>query len=284
MRAPGLGPCAATASAGIVAASSSTGTPSMSVLSSLAEAFAAKTHVVSAWCGSPDPMNAAVLAREGFDAITFDMQHGPVDFAGVLRGIPLVHAAGKPAVARIPVGDFTTVSRLFDAGCSAVIAPMVNSVEDAQAFVHFAKFPPLGARSWGPYGALPASGLETNAYLRAANGFSLAIAMIETRAALAALDGILAVPGIDGVFVGPSDLSIALSDGAHVNAAHPDVDAALVHVVARAHAAGKVAACYAQSAERAAVFRRMGFDFVALMGDLPMLRLGAQAALAVARG
>jgi len=256
----------------------------MTVLSSLAEAFASSRHVLSAWCGAPDPTNAALLAREDFDAVTFDMQHGPVDFAGVARGVPLVQAAGKPVVARIPVGDFTTASRLFDAGCSAVIAPMVNSVEDARAFVHFAKYPPLGGRSWGPFAALPASGLEPNAYLATANGFSLAIAMIETRAALAALDGILAEPGIDGVFVGPSDLSIALSDGANVDAMRADVETTLQAIVARAKAAGKVACCYAINPEQAASCRRMGFGFVALMGDGPLLRLGAQTAINAARG
>lgn len=255
----------------------------MTILSSLARSFSAGKFVLSAWCGSPDPANAAILAREDFDAVTFDMQHGPVDFAGVARGIPLVQAAGKPAVARIPVGDFTTASRLLDAGCSAVIAPMVNSVEDARTFVHFMKYPPLGGRSWGPFAALPASGLEANAYLGAANGFSLAIAMIETKAALAALDGILAEPGIDGVFVGPSDLSIALSDGGGVDPLRADVTAALSDVAARAKAAGKIACCYAIGPEQAVACRRMGFGFVALMGDAPLLRLGAQTAIRAAR-
>ena len=255
----------------------------LTVLSSLATRFRSRQHVLSAWVGSPDPTNAAILAAEDFDAVTFDMQHGAVDLAGVIRGIPLVQAAGKPALARIPVGEFQTVSKLFDAGASAVIAPMVNSMSDAQKFVNFAKYPPLGGRSWGPFASMPASGLEPNAYLKTANSFSLAIAMIETREAMAIVDEILAVEGIDAVLVGPSDLSIALSGGAHVDANHPDVDKALSHVVSRAHAAGKAACVYAVSPERAALFRRMGFDFVALMGDAPLLKLGAQAAIRTAR-
>lgn len=239
--------------------------------------------MVTAWIGSSDPANAALLAREAFDAITFDMQHGVVDLATVAQGAPLVMGLGKPVMARIPVGEFQTVSRLFDIGCSGVIAPMVNSVADAQAFASFAKFPPLGARSWGPHGGLAASGLDQAGYLKAANGFHLAIAMIETREALAAIDAILAVPGIDGVLVGPSDLAIALSRGAHVEAEHADVDAALAHVVARVRAAGKFCCCYSHSGARAAALFRMGFDIVALMSDAAMLRAGAQAALAAAR-
>lgn len=255
----------------------------MTVLSSLSQMFAARQHVVTAWLGVTDPAVVAAMAREPFDAVTFDMQHGAVDFAGTARGIPLVLAAGKPAIARIPVGEFTTVSRLLDAGASAVIAPMINTAEDARTFVHFAKFPPQGARSWGPFGALPASGLSADDYLKAANGFSLTIAMIETREALQSLDEILAVPGLDGVFIGPSDLSIALSNGAYVNPLHADLDAPLTHVVARAKAAGKISGCYANTPERSAAYRRMGFDISALMSDLALLRLGVQAGLKEAR-
>ena len=255
----------------------------MTILSSLAAMFRARQPVLSAWIGASDPVNAALLAREDFDAVTFDMQHGAVDLAGVIRGIPLVHAAGKPALARIPVGEFQNVSRLLDAGASAVIAPMVNSIEDARKLVEYAKYPPLGGRSWGPYASRPVSGLEPNAYLTQANHFSLAIAMIETREAMAILDDILAIDGIDAVLVGPSDLSIALSYGTHVDEAHPDVDKALAHIVARAHAVGKAACVYAGSPERAGLMRKMGFDLVALMGDTQLLRLGAQVAIGRAR-
>ena len=255
----------------------------MTVLSSLKERFTSRRHVLSAWISSPDPANAALLAREDFDAVTFDMQHGAVDLLGVMRGIPLVHAAGKSALARIPVAEFQTVSRLLDAGASGVIAPMINSMEDARRLMESAKYPPSGGRSWGPFASLPASGLAPNSYLKQANGFSLAIAMIETREALAILDEILGLEGIDAVLVGPADLSIALSGGGHVDATHPDVDAALAHVVARAHAAGKGACVYAVTPERAAMFRKMGFDFVALMSDQHMLKLGAQSAIAAAR-
>src|ERR671916_3408749 len=110
---------------------------------------------ITAWCGLPDPTVCGVLARENFDAITIDMQHGAIDFAATIRAIPLVAAAGKPALVRIPVGEFATASRLLDAGASAVIAPMINSVEDARRFGSFVKYSPLGQRSWGPHAAVP---------------------------------------------------------------------------------------------------------------------------------
>ncbi|MCU4182663.1 HpcH/HpaI aldolase family protein [Bosea sp. BH3] len=253
------------------------------VLSSLADRLAKGDSLVSAWCGLPDPSISAILAQEDFDAVTLDMQHGPITLGEVIRAVPLINAAGKPAVARIPVGEFQNVSRLFDAGVSGVIAPMINTMEDARTFAAYAKYPPLGERSWGSYGGLGASGLDQNSYLKAANGFSLTFAMIETREAMAILDDILALEGIDAVFVGPSDLSIALSGGAKIDAAAKEVDEAIKHIVARASAVNKPVAFYAGTAERAKQALAMGARFVTVMSDSGMLRAGAQTALKITR-
>jgi 4-hydroxy-2-oxoheptanedioate aldolase len=255
----------------------------MTTISTLADKLRSDTPVLSAWCGLPDPAIAGLLAREGFDAITIDMQHGAIDFAATVRAIPLVAAAGKPALVRIPVGEFATASRLLDAGASAVIAPMINGVDDARRFGGFVKYPPLGQRSWGPHAAVPLSGLQPRDYFAQANGFSLALAMIETREALAAVDEILAAPEIDGIFVGPSDLSIALSNGAENNPTGHEALAALDHLLARAKAAAKFIGVYAPSGERGGELARTGFDLVSIGTDTGFLRAGAQAALAAAR-
>lgn len=249
------------------------------VLSSLADRLAKGDQIVSAWCGLPEPAIAGLLAREGFDAVTLDMQHGPITLGEVIRAVPLVNAAGKPALARIAVGEFQNVSRLFDAGISGVIAPMINTMEDARTFAAYSKYPPMGERSWGSYGGLGASGLDANAYLRAANRFSLSFAMIETREAMAILDDILALDGIDAVFVGPSDLSIALTGGKEVSPNSAEVDQAIRHIIARASAAGKPVAIYAQSPERAKAFLDMGAKLVTVMSDSAFLRGAAQGAL-----
>ncbi|ACL56834.1 HpcH/HpaI aldolase family protein [Methylobacterium nodulans] len=254
-------------------------------VAALAARFREGTPLVSAWCGIAEPAVAGLLAAEpGFDTVTLDMQHGAHDFDSIARTVPLVAARGKPTIARVPVGAFSTVSRLFDAGVSAVIAPMVNSAEDARQFAAFAKYPPLGARSWGPLPALALSGLPADSYLREANGFCLSLAMVETREALDAVDAILAVEGIDGIFIGPSDLSIALSGGAGLDPGGSVVRAALDHARARARAAGKRIGVYAHSAARARENVQEGFDLIALMGDAGLLRLGAQAALKEVRG
>jgi 4-hydroxy-2-oxoheptanedioate aldolase len=239
--------------------------------------------LMSAWLGMPDPWIAGVMAQEPFDLVTYDMQHSALSYDTVVRGIPLVQATGKPVAARIPVGDFATASRLLDAGCSGIIAPMTNTVEQARDFANACKYPQIGERSWGAYGALGQSGLSQGDYFKTANGFTTAIAMIETREALAVVDGILALPGIDGVLIGPSDLSIALSGGKELNPMHPDVDAAIHHVRARSRAVGKSLWVYCHSTDRAREMRAAGVDVVCLLSDTGMLRAGASAALKAAR-
>lgn len=248
------------------------------------ERLKAGSPVLTAWCGLPEPSVPGILAREAFDAVVMDLQHGSIDFAAALQAVPLVAAAGKPALVRIPVGDFASASRFLDAGVSGVIAPMINTIEDARRFAGFMKFPPVGERSWGAYGALSLSGMEAGEYLQKANDLTVSFAMVETREALAIIDDILAVPGIDGIFIGPSDLSIALSGGTALNPTGAEVDKALDHAVSRAKAAGKFAAIYAVSGARAAELSAKGFHMVSIGSDISMLRAGAHAALAAARG
>ena len=234
----------------------------------------------SAWCGFPEPTVAGWLARDGrIDAVVLDLQHGAYDLAAAARAIPLVAAAGKPCIARIPIGEFGTAARLCDAGASAIIAPMVNTAADARLFAAHVKYPPLGERSWGPGGALGLTGMTPPAYFAEANGFTLAFAMIETREALDRIDAILEVYGIDGIFIGPFDLSIGLSRGAAVDPDGPEVEAAIDHARARASAAGKYAGIYAATGERAADYGRRGYDLVAVGSDATFLQAGAAAAL-----
>ena len=249
----------------------------------LAERIRAGAPAFAAWCGIPDPLIPEIMCREGFDCAVADMQHGAYDYASASQAIANVAGAGKGVIVRIPVGEFTTASRMLDAGAAGIIAPMVNTVADARLLAGFTKFPPLGERSWGPARALSLSGLGLLDYLKAANGFSLTIAMIETRAALDALDAILGVEGIDGVFVGPSDLSIALTNGATVNQSHPEVDKALDHIVKRARAAGKFAAAFCADGKRAGEVAAKGYQLMSIGTDQVLLRAGCKAGLDAAR-
>ena len=117
---------------------------------SLARRLHAGETVFSGWCGLPYPLVAETLARDGFVAVTIESQHGLWDTAGILAGIAAVRQGGAAPIVRVPLGDFAMVSRSLDFGAEGIIAPMINTPEDARAFAAAAKFPPLGERSWGP--------------------------------------------------------------------------------------------------------------------------------------
>jgi 4-hydroxy-2-oxoheptanedioate aldolase len=249
----------------------------------LAEQLAAGGQALLAWMGLNEPALAELMARENFDAVMLDMQHGAFDFAGASRAILSVALAGKPAIVRVPVGGFALASRLLDAGASGIIAPMINSGDDARQFVEFTKFPPLGGRSWGPRAALTLSGLDGPAYLKAANAMTQNVAMIETRAALDSLDEILGVAGVDGVFVGPSDLSIALSSGRSVDPRGEALMREMPRIVERATAHGKYAGLWCFDGADARAMLALGFRFCNVSSEQILLRSAVRSELAAAR-
>ena len=241
--------------------------------------------VFSGWCGLPYPIVAETLARDGFSAVTIESQHGLWDVGGILAGIAAVRQGGAAPIVRVPLGDFALVSRALDFGAEGIIAPMINTPADARAFAAAAKFPPLGERSWGPHRAMTLGGVsDQGQYLREANDHVITLAMIETRTALQNFEAIIATPGIDGFFLGPSDLSIALSDGKNVDPLSKDVDRELDRMIGGAQKAKKIPGAYCHSAERAAALAKRGVKFLAVSSDLAMLRAGAAAALKTLKG
>ena len=195
---------------------------------SLARRLRAGETVYCGWCTLGSPIVAETIAREGFAAVVLDQQHGLWDTASIVTGIGAMYHAGATPVVRVPLADFASVSRALDCGAEAIIAPMINTEGDARQFVAAAKYPPLGERSWGPNRAMALQG-RSNAvdYLREANDGTLTLAMIETPAALANVDAIAATPGIDALFIGPYDLSTALSGGKAQDVQAPEVERAI---------------------------------------------------------
>jgi 4-hydroxy-2-oxoheptanedioate aldolase len=251
----------------------------------LATRLHAGETVYSGWCGLPYPLVAETLARDGFSAVTIESQHGLWDVSGILAGVAAIRQGGAAPIVRVPLGDFALVSRALDFGAEGIIAPMINTPADAKAFAAAAKFPPVGERSWGPHRATTLAGLsDQSVYLREANDHVITFAMIETRTALQNFDAIIGTPGIDGFFLGPSDLSIALSDGKTVDPLSKEVDAELDRMIAGAQKAKKIPGAYCHSAERAAALAKRGVKFLAVSSDLSMLRAGAAAALKVLKG
>jgi 4-hydroxy-2-oxoheptanedioate aldolase len=252
---------------------------------SLARRLRAGETVYSGWCGLSSPIVAELVGREGFPAVTLDGQHGLWDTASVVAGVAQIRLGGAAPIVRIPVGEFASASRALDFGAEGIIAPMINTVADARAYVSFAKFPPNGERSWGPHRATTLGNIaDQKVYLREANALTVTFAMIETRTALDNVEAIAATPGIDALFLGPADLSIALSNGADVDPMAAVVDVALDRITAAATKAGKIMGAYCHSAERAAALAKRGVRFLAVGSDMGFLRAGAAAALKAAKG
>lgn len=245
---------------------------------SLAGRLRAGETVHTAWCNLALPLSAEAMAREGFTAVTVDMQHGLWDQAGARDGIAAIRQGGGAPIVRVPLEDLATVSRALDWGAEGIIMPMINTAEDACRFASAAKFPPVGERSWGPHRAMMLAGISDQAsYMRQANDNIVTLAMIETPRAIANVDAIAAVPGIDTLFIGPSDLSITLSKGTVLDPHSNEVEAAVDTVVAAAKKAGKWAGLYCANAERAKTVASRGISFTAIGSDLGFLRAGAAA-------
>jgi 4-hydroxy-2-oxoheptanedioate aldolase len=251
---------------------------------SLESRLAAGATVCSAWSGVPDALTVEILSAQGFDAVTLDMQHGGHNEDSVLRSIFPVVRSGKPALVRIPVGRFDMASRALDMGAEAVIAPMVNSIEDAKRFAAAMKYPPVGERSWGPTYGFPRHGKGDHAqWLSESNKRTVSFAMIETRAAVDILDRILDTPGIDAIFLGPSDFSIAWTNGVRVNPTLEDMMKTVEEIAGRTRKAGKYAGIYIVDPTIAGRYVSMGYQLLAMGSEHTVIRLGSETLLTSVR-
>ena len=245
----------------------------------LRERLATGGPFLFSWMSIPSAGLAAQVARLPFDGVCLDMQHGMIGFSDAVPMIAGINAAGKPAIVRALWNDAATPGQAFDAGAVAVISPMVNTRAQAEALVRAAKYPPMGARSWGGYTAQQASGLTPSEYLREANRMTMVFSMVETVEALENVEDIAATPGLDGLFVGPSDLSITLSRGAKVDKLGKDTLDAMRRVSDAAKRNGLVAGAFGGSAEVIRTYQSLGFTFLAAAVDVDLLQWGSAALL-----
>ncbi|MEO1537132.1 MAG: aldolase/citrate lyase family protein [Pseudomonadota bacterium] len=230
---------------------------------------------LNAWLNISHTFSAEIMAAQDFDALTVDCQHGPIDYSGLLPMFQAMRASGKTLMARVPWRDPTWVMKFLDAGAMGIICPMVNSAEEAEEFVSYLRYPPHGQRSWGPTRAM----FATPGYNKdGANAAVLAFAMIETGKALDNLEAIAKTPHLDALYVGPSDLSVGMSNGAlqpGLDREEPEVIEAIKRIVAIAHENGIRAALHCGTPEYAARGVEWGYDMVTISADSAILAQGA---------
>jgi len=231
--------------------------------------------VASAWLHIPTAYTAEICAGAGFDVITIDMQHGPVDYQSAVDMMISVQGSGVTPFVRVPWNEPTMVQRVLDGGAQGIICPMVNNRAECERFVGACKYPPLGFRSNGAYRALRMYGSD---YMSGANDFVIAMAMVETREAFEKLDEILDTPGLDAIFVGPSDLSISMYGFASADHTTAPMLGHIEEIARKAKAKGIPAGLYTLAPEYAKRAIGMGYQFVTCAGDDGLLAAAFKAA------
>ena len=247
----------------------------------LRQAWAEDRRTANGWLSIPSSFAAEVMAHQGWDSLTIDLQHGVVDYQTAVGMLQAVSTTAVVPMVRVPWLDPGIVMKMLDAGSYGVICPMINNRDEAETFVRACRYPPRGNRSMGPIRATLYAGDD---YARHANATVLAIAMIETASALDDLDAILATPGLDGVYVGPSDLAAALGCQPVLDPVEPKVVAAVEHVLTTAKKAGLCAGIHTGAPAYARRMHELGFDFISLASDSRLLALKCQESLAEIRG
>lgn len=235
---------------------------------------------LNAWCSIGNAFTAEIMAAQGFDSVTVDMQHGALDYTDLLPMLQAMRASGATLLARVPWLDPAHVMKALDAGADGIICPMINTAEEAAALVSYMRYPPLGVRSFGPTRAAFAHG---EGYTETANARLLAFAMVETAEGFANLDAIAATPGLDGIYVGPTDLTLSLSAGRlapKLDRDEPEIVAALQKIAAACQARGIIGALHCGTPDYATRAIGWGYRMVTVGGDTRFLSAGAAAAVA----
>lgn len=249
-------------------------------LNRLHELFAANRSAIVGWLSIDSAYLAELVGSAGFDAVVVDGQHGLAGHATMVAMLQALSHTGAVPMVRVSQNNLAEINRALDAGAYGVICPLVNSAADGAAFARACRYPPEGERSFGPARGLLYGGAD---YPQHANAQVLALAMIETRAALEQVEAIAAVPGLDGLFVGPSDLGIALGLGPGASHTHPLLAPPIARIQAACAQAGRVAGIWCSSAEMARDMVHQGFRFVAPGHDAIWLKAEMARRLAVLR-
>lgn len=237
--------------------------------------------IVNGWISSPSAFVAEVMAHADFDSLTIDMQHGLADYSAMLAIIQAINTTDVTPLVRVPWNEPGIIMRSLDAGSYGIICPMVNTRRDAEAFVGACRYAPQGYRSYGPTRVSLFAG---NDYGSHANTEILTLAMIETAEALRNLDDILSVPGLDGIYIGPADLSISLAAPANVDPTEPKVIEAIASILAAAKTHGLFAGIHTGGAESARARAEQGFNFVTIASDARLLAVASAQAVAHVKG
>jgi 4-hydroxy-2-oxoheptanedioate aldolase len=232
---------------------------------------------INGWLTIPSGVSAEVMAHQGWDSLTIDMQHGLVDYQAAVTMLTAISTTKTVPLVRVPWLEPGVLMQSLDAGAYGVICPMVNTRDDAARLVAYTSYAPRGSRSFGPLRALLYAGAD---YPQQADRTIVRFAMIETAQALDNLDAILSVEGLDAIYVGPSDLSLSLGCKPVLDDVEAPVASAIDHILARSQAHGVLAGIHNGTAGTARQRIARGFRFVSIASDARLMASAAQDTLA----
>ncbi len=238
--------------------------------------------IINGWLQIPSSFSAEVMSNQGWDSITIDMQHGVIDYPSALQMLQAISTTDVTPLARVNWNEPGQIMKILDAGCYGIICPMVSNKYEAERFVQACLYPPKGYRSYGPIRGLIYGGAD---YGDHANNEILKLAMIETKEAIDKLDEIMTTPGLDGIYIGPADLSLAIGeepgfDRAENTKAYSEIMRILEHAKKNNIFAG----IHNGTPEYAQKMIDKGFNFVTIGADQRALSAGAKAVVEKMKG
>ena len=233
-------------------------------------------RLIGCWMSLADLYAAEILGSAGFDWIVVDGEHAPNDIRSIRDQLIALEASPTQAVVRVPIGEARLIKQVLDLGAQTVMVPMVESAAQAAELVRACRYPPKGLRGVGAAASRATRFSAMSDYVATADDQICLLVQVESRAAVAAIDDIIAVEGVDGVFIGPADLSTDM--GFAGNARAPEVEEVILATLARIAAAGKAPGILSTQPETTALYRDGGAQFLAVGIDVLMLARTARAA------
>jgi 4-hydroxy-2-oxoheptanedioate aldolase len=235
---------------------------------------------VNGWLCIPSSFSAETMAHQGWDSLTIDLQHGAIDYPAMVGMLQAISTTDTVPMARVPWLEPGILGKTLDAGAYGVICPMINTREDAQKLVAYTHYVPRGTRSFGPLRAQLYGGSD---YVQHANDTIVTFAMIESAQALDCLDDILSVEGLDAIYIGPADLSLALGCRPTFDDIDEKAEQAIEHILQRAKAHRVIAGIHTGDPEAARKRTAKGFQFVTIDSDVRLMARSAHQVVAQAR-
>lgn len=239
--------------------------------------------VLNGWLSIACPFTAEIIAAQGYDSVTIDLQHGLAGYEIATAMLQAMCASAVTPMVRVPWLDPAAIMKALDIGAYGVICPMINTKEEAERLVSYVRYPPTGVRSFGPTRANFSAGSDYGTH---ANDQIICLAMIETAEAVANLPEILSTPGLDGIYIGPADLTMGLTGRRYrtgFDREEPELVETIQGILQKTHQAGLHAGLHNGTPAYAAKAVGWGFDLVTIANDVKLLSDAASQSVAMTR-